>query len=78
MEADVKNAASAARDSLRANCKAVLRYDKRTRMHIAYTPGLKLYVQAPTPNRAKQTLEGALALFVTAAQKNRALAAMLP
>jgi hypothetical protein len=78
MEADVKRAPSTARDSLRANRKAVLRYDKRTKMHIAYTPGLELYAQAPTPDRAKQTLEGALALFVTAAQKNRSLAAMLP
>ncbi len=78
MEADEKRVATAARDSLKTSCKAVLRYDKRTRMHIAYSPGLKLYAQAPTQDRAKQTLEGALALFVTAAQKNRALAAMLP
>jgi predicted RNase H-like HicB family nuclease len=47
-------------------------------MHIAYTPGLELYAQAATRDRARQTLEGALALFVTVAQKNQALAAMLP
>jgi len=78
MAAHVKQAPSAARESLGASRKAVLRYNKRTKMHIAYTPGLELYAQAATPDRARQTLEGALALFVTVAQKNRALAAMLP
>jgi hypothetical protein len=78
MAVHVKRAPStAARDSFGASQKAVLRYNKRTKMHVAYTPGLHLYAQAATPDRARQTLEGALALFVIAAQRNRALAAML-
>ncbi len=78
MPAPVKDGPSAARDSLGASRKTVLRYNRRTKMHIAYTPGLKLYAQAATPDRARKTLEGALALLENAAQKNRALAAMLP
>jgi hypothetical protein len=78
MATNGKHGRSGARDSFGANQKAVLRYNKRTKMHVAYTPGLGLYAQATTPDRARQTSEGALALFVTAAQKNRALAAMLP
>ncbi len=78
MGADVKQGPLTARDSFEASRKTVLRYNKRTKMHIAYTPGLKLYAQAPTPDRARRTLEGALVLFANAAQRNRALAAMLP
>ena len=65
-----------AAETLAATYKAVLRYNSRTKMHIAYTPGL-VYAQADTPDRARRTLEGALALFVTAAQKSRSLAAVL-
>ena len=71
-----KHGPSTSTDSLGAGYKAVLRYNSRTKMHIAYTPGL-VYAQADTPDRARRTLEGALALFVTAAQKSRSLAAVL-
>ena len=77
MERREKQTPSITVDSLGASYKAVLRYNTRTKMHIAYTPGLELYAQADTPDRARRTLEGALALFVTAAQKSRSLAAML-
>lgn len=73
-----KRTPKARRDCFKASRKAVLRYDEQTKMHIAYAPGLHIYAQAATPDRAKRTFEGALTLLLTAAQKNRALASMLP
>jgi hypothetical protein len=66
------------RTPLRANLKTVLKYDERSRMYIGYTLGLNIFAQAATEARARRTLEGALTLFLSAAQKNRALADMLP
>ena len=63
------------RRPLRARLTAVLSYDKQARVHVGYAPALNIYSQAVTKERAKRTLASAVELFLTAAQKNPALAA---
>jgi hypothetical protein len=45
---------------------------------VGYAPAFNIYSQAITRERAKRTLANAVALFLAAAQKNPALAAVLP
>jgi predicted RNase H-like HicB family nuclease len=78
MAKNVNGGAKSVRSPRRTNLKAVLRYDEVSKMYIGYTLGLNIYAQAATEDRAMRTLEGALTLFLSAAQKNRALADMLP
>lgn len=63
------------RKPLGARLTAVLSYDKLAKVHVGYAPGLNIYSQAITKERAKRTLTSAVELFLTAAQKNPALAA---
>jgi hypothetical protein len=63
------------RKPFRARLTAVLSYDKQAKVHVGYAPGLNIYSQAVTKERAKRTLASAVELFLIAAQKNPALAA---
>jgi len=63
---------------VRARLRAVLSYDRHAKVHVGYAPALNIYSQASTKERAKRTLASAVALFLAAAQKNPALAAVLP
>ena len=66
------------RKPVRARLRAVLSYDRQAKVHVGYAPALNIYSQAITKERAKRTLASAVALFLAAAQKNPALAAVLP
>ncbi|MGE5849719.1 MAG: hypothetical protein ACM362_06315 [Candidatus Methylomirabilota bacterium] len=66
------------RKPVRACLRAVLSYDSHAKVHVGYAPALNIYTQAITKERAKRTLASAVELFLTAAQKNPALAATLP
>lgn len=73
-----KHGLKPARKLVRARLRAVLSYDSQARVHVGYAPALNIYSQAITKERAKRTLANAVALFLAAAQKNPALAAILP
>ena len=66
------------RKPVKARLRAVLSYDRQAKVHVGYAPALNIYSQAITKERAKRTLASAVALFLAAAQKNPALAAVLP
>jgi hypothetical protein len=63
---------------LRARLRTVLSYDRQAKVHVGYAPALNIYSQAITKERARRTLASAVELFLNAAQKNPALAAVLP
>lgn len=63
---------------VRARLRAVLSYNRQAKVHVGYAPALNIYSQANTKERAKRTLASAVELFLTAAKKNPALAAVLP
>ncbi len=73
-----KHGLKLARKPVRARLRAVLSYDSQAKVHVGYAPALNIYSQAITKERAKRTLANAVALFLAAAQKNPALAAVLP
>jgi len=78
MSPQARHGSKANRKPLRARLTAVLSYDRQAKVHVGYAPALNIYSQAVTKERAKRTLASAVALFLTAAQKNPALAAVLP
>jgi hypothetical protein len=78
MSPQARHGSKANRKPLRARLTAVLSYDRQAKVHVGYAPALNIYSQAVTKERAKRTLANAVALFLTAAQKNPALAAVLP
>ena len=75
MSPQARHGSKANRKPLRARLTAVLSYDKQAKVHVGYAPALNIYSQAVTKERAKRTLASAVELFLTAAQKNPALAA---
>lgn len=75
MSPQARHGSRASRKPLRARLTAVLSYDKQAKVHVGYAPALNIYSQAVTKERAKRTLASAVELFLTAAQKNPALAA---
>jgi len=78
MSLHVNHGPKLTRKPSRARLTAVLSYDKQAKVHVGYAPALNIYSQAITKERAKRTLASAVALFLAAAQKNPALAAVLP
>ena len=78
MSPQVKHGSRLTRKAASARLMAVLSYDKHARVHVGYAPALNIYSQAITKERAKRTLVSAVALFLAAAQKNPALAAVFP
>ena len=75
MSPQARHGSRVGRKPLRARLTAVLSYDKQAKVHVGYAPALNIYSQAVTRERAKRTLASAVELFLTAAQKNPALAA---
>jgi len=48
-------------------------YDEQGKVYTGYAPGLKVYAQASTMERAKRVLARVTTLFTAAAQRNPAL-----
>lgn len=78
MSLQEKSGLKPTRKRVRARLRAVLSYDRQAKVHVGYAPALNIYSQAITKERAKRTLASAVELFLTAAKKNPALAAVLP